>query len=243
MKREEILEAVRAVVRRTGKVPGRQTFEKETGIGRHAWYGTYWPTWGAVLVEAGFEANELNASAERGPVLAAFLAFIEEIGHFPTEGELRVRSHMDKGFPGRGTIERLGRKRERVLLLMDYATTHGASDAVQSILQAAAASSVPLHSEDDEVPSETVTDGDGFVYLMQSGRHFKIGRTNAVDRRQYEIGVQLPEKLESIHSIRTDDPSGIEAYWHNRFREKRLNGEWFKLSASDVRVFKRRKFM
>ena len=53
----------------------------------------------------------------------------------------------------------------------------------------------------------------------------------------------IPEKLELIHKIKTDDPSGIERYWHHRFKEKRKGGEWFDLSASDVKAFKRRKTM
>jgi hypothetical protein len=77
----------------------------------------------------------------------------------------------------------------------------------------------------------------GFVYLLKSGPYYKIGKTRDFGRRFDEIRLQLPFPVEEIHKIETEDPDGIEAYWHRRFAEKRKNGEWFELSDTDIATF------
>jgi hypothetical protein len=83
----------------------------------------------------------------------------------------------------------------------------------------------------------------GDVYLLKSGRHYKIGRSSRSAQRGQRLAAQLPERANLIHVIKTDDPPGIERYWHKRFAQRHKKGEWFDLTCEDVTVFKRRKFM
>jgi hypothetical protein len=77
----------------------------------------------------------------------------------------------------------------------------------------------------------------GFVYLMKSGRHYKIGRTKSVGRRGSELAIKIPVPPTTVHGIETGDPVGVESYWHSRFADKRGEGEWLELSPEDVKAF------
>jgi len=171
-------------------------------------------------------------------VIDKLLALLRELGHFPTTAEMRMKARSDGAFPNDKTIRRLGSNRELAAKIQNYCNGRAGYDDVFALCASVAEPRQPP-PDDSGDPGENF----GFVYLIKAGRHYKIGRSNAVGRREREIALQLPEKSNTIHTIRTDDPKGIEAYWHNRFKEKRKNGEWFELTGDEIKAFRRRKFM
>ncbi len=237
MKKEHILQEIKRTAEANGGVPlGKQTFLRETGIKETDWSGKFWARWGDAVREAGYAPNQLQMPFDDTFLLEKYISLVRELGRIPAQGDMRLKSNRD-GFPNEKTFDRFGSKPELVKRLMAYCEGRdGYGDVVSICGQFAPPGKVTR----DASPA----DGEiGFVYLMKSGKVYKIGRSNAAGRREYELGIQLPEKLKTVHVIRTDDPIGIEAYWHKRFEAKRKNGEWFGLNAGDVSAFKRRKFM
>lgn len=138
----------------------------------------------------------------------------------------------------RATFARFGSKHEFAMRIQKYCDERAGYDDVVALC-AAVERPYPLPSDDCDANIEQEENW-GFVYLMKSGRCYKLGRTTHVGGRERDLAIQLPEKIITVHSIRTDDPTGIEAYWHNRFDAKRKHGEWFDLSSVEVMAFKRR---
>lgn len=166
---------------------------------------------------------------------------MRELGRFPVKGELRLKSRSDKSFPSHNVFARLGSKQQIANKILAYCEEReGSEDVVKLCIAIATKDKPPAADNFEPDPNEPAI---GFVYLMKSGQYYKLGRTNAAGRREYELAIQMPQKLMTVHTIRTDDPVGIEAYWHQRFRMKRQNGEWFDLDAADIKAFQRRKFM
>jgi hypothetical protein len=242
-------DAIVAAIQRTaaangGKPLGRARFAQETGIQESDWSGKYWARWGDAIREAGLEPNQLQERIyDDTDLLAALIPEIRRLGRLPTALELRLRRRLpgDDGFPSHRAFERLGSKAQTRARLLAYCRDHPDCGDVEQLLLAQAEPSVG-HPQDDPGVQDSADDS-GFVYLLKSGRYFKIGHTNSVGRRAYELAIQLPERAEQVHVIPTDDPAGIERYWHQRFAARRKNGEWFELTPADVKAFKRRKFM
>ena len=218
-----------------------QAFFNVTGIKRSDWLGKYWVRWGDALKEAGLEANEFQSAYDIDYLCERYIELIRELGHIPVEAELRIKAHSDKTFPSHSAfLARLGTKNERLLLLAQFCGSSQSHIDLAAMCREAIQNSETLPERQDN--SEAVAQ-DGYVYMIKSGPHYKIGYTNDFNRRGKEIAIELPERSTTIHIISTDDPSGIEAYWHNRFKSRRANGEWFTLTSLDVKAFRRRKFM
>jgi len=239
--REFILDEVRRVALTMGKSPGKAQFFKHTGIKESDWSGRYWARWSDVLREAGYSPNSLQSAHADDHLLEGLVALIRESGgRFPTRPEMRLKRRADPSFPDAKTFERFGGRADLEERLRKYCESREGYDDI--LAACAAPSSTKLPGTSDEKVGSDESDF-GFVYLIRSGRHYKIGRSNAVGRRERELAIQLPEKSSTVHIIRTDDPPGIERYWHQRFDSRRRNGEWFELSSADVAAFRRRKFM
>ena len=231
-----ISEIRRLAAEQNGKAPGKALFAKRTGIKESAWSGHYWARWSDAIQEAGFEPNAM-AEAYSDEVLARYLAeIIGVLGHWPTYPELRLHLRRQPGWPSHNTFTRLGRQSDQARVVLDNAEVLGLAPAVVAIALAKADSADPPEGVSPPIVA-------GFVYLLRSGRFFKIGRSNAPGRRAYEVDLVMPDKVRMIHEIATDDPPGIEAYWHQRFADRRRRGEWFDLTTDDIAAFKARKTM
>jgi len=232
--REHIIDEIRRVAEKNGRPPGRQVFEKETGIRMQEWYGVHWRSWGDALKDAGYEPNRKQGKFSSEDVLRKYAEVVRHFGRVPAAIDIRIYSRKRNDFPGHTTFNNhFVNKAGLLAALADWIRNNEEfADLLDLIPEPAVA------AEDDPLAPS----GEGFVYLLKSGDHYKIGRSDELEKRVKQISVALPEAVILEHAIRTDDPPGIEAYWHRRFADRRTTGEWFKLSLADVRAFKRRKF-
>ena len=237
--KQHIIDEIRRTAKENGGVPlGVGRFLKETGIRESDWRGRLWVRWSDAVREAGFKPNQKQTAIHDDVLLEKLATLTRELGHFPVAAEIRLKDAHDPDFPNLKTFARFGLKHDLVARVRAFCEARAGYEDVATICAAIAPDTDDGASDDKDTEPAF-----GFVCLMKSGKYYKIGRSNAVGRREYELGILLPDSPSTVHKIKTDDPAGIEAYWHGRFAAKRKGGEWFELDASDVKVFRRRTFM
>jgi hypothetical protein len=232
-----ILSEIRRIAKANGgNAPGSQALNSQSGIKKSDWYPHMWLRWSDALVEAGYAPNQFQSKLPDDFVIQAYIGLIRELGRVPIDGELRRKAKSDETFPSLTVFDRFGGKGKLIEAVSDYCRRNTSFDDILTILSTAKNSSKQVSEDECDMRSRVSL---GFVYLLKSGPHYKIGRTNSMGRRTSELTIKIPVPPKTIHHIETDDPIGIEAYWHKRFAEKRGEGEWFNLSPEDVKAFKR----
>lgn len=239
MNKESILSEMRRVAKELGTdTLGKTKFANMSGITEGIWLGKYWASWTNAVNEAGLKPGLMTGAHDKELLLESLAALTQMLGHFPTAPELKMEKARNRDFPNHNVFGRLGNKSAMIEQLRQYASSKDELSGLLSLLPARVAS---MQEEPIEPIGSALTEG--FVYMLKLGKHYKIGKTYSVPRRHREITLELPERPDVVHSIRTDDPDGIEAYWHRRFAKMRTNGEWFALGPADVRAFRQRKTM
>lgn len=235
--RERILDEIKRLAAENGGIaPGKGLFQRETGITESDWYGKLWLRWNDAVSDAGLTPNKKQERLSSDLVLDKYAEVCRHYGKPPSSAELRFYTRQAVGFISHNTFAKhFGSQQGVIAALRDRAVLRNEDDLI-AILPAVDS------PEDLSRPSNSTYISEGWVYLLHSGEHFKIGRSDELEKRVKQISIALPEKVVLVHAIRTDDPPGIEAYWHRRFAHQRANGEWFRLSQTEVKAFKRRKF-
>ncbi|NTJ63504.1 GIY-YIG nuclease family protein [Agrobacterium rhizogenes] len=216
-----------------GKPPGIARFESATGVKRHEWLGKIWRNWSDAIIEAGFTPNELQGAWDELEILQIIAEISKAIRRFPSSSDLKFELHHRPNSPDTKTVLARWNMPELAAALADYAEQNGE----QEVASYARAYTPRQRGTDNE--GGTSESALGHVYMQRHNTDYKIGFTTSLNKRGRQIQIELPQEIELVHSILTDDPAGVESYWHKRFAAKRTRGEWFKLTKSDVAAFKR----
>ncbi|WP_018440951.1 GIY-YIG nuclease family protein [Trinickia symbiotica] len=239
MNKDDVISRIRELASRNGGKVSFNFFIEETGISaqrlrRQPWFGG----WNALLQEIGVQTSIFSVPRTSDDVIVGAVAELtRRLGRWPTEDEFVREKQTDPMFPTLQVIRRAKKSGRLWELLNDYR----ADDDTYAVVRAIAAPRAEDQPQTDG--ADATARVRGYVYMLRHGRHYKIGCTTTPTRRFREVRIELPEETVQVHAIETDDPRGIEAYWHRRFDAKRIrNSEWFELDAEDIRSFKRRKY-
>ncbi len=85
----------------------------------------------------------------------------------------------------------------------------------------------------------TLKNDAGFIYVVRCDRYYKIGCTRNAKQRIARFETSYPHALTVVNIARVNDMTQVEQSLHTRFCAKRVKGEWFDLTASDLRVIAR----
>lgn len=233
--RQQIVAEIQRLAAVSGGRLSVRAFCEQSGIREHQILGVHWAKWNDALAEAGIKNTNsfFQPRTEDAKVVEALADFTNRHGKWPTDNDLLIERRRNTSFPSIKVIRRVRAASPLASRIAAYC-----SGRPELAVAAEIAASIAKSETAKEPTSAAAVSG--YVYMMRSGRRYKIGHTNSPIRRHREVRLELPDPTTVVHTIATDDPDGVEGYWHIRFKLKRVRDtEFFELDASDVAAFKR----
>ncbi|MEW6211764.1 MAG: hypothetical protein AB1631_25630, partial [Acidobacteriota bacterium] len=151
-----ILEEIKRIAEEDGKPPGTAIFEKKTGIKKKQWEGRYWPYWSEAVKEAGFQPNTFNPAYPIEFLLECLAKLTKELGHVPSNNEIKYAWRNKQGFPSVTTFGRLGNKREMVRRLAEWVEQNEQFSDLAAIISQQGESSSSVHRESRQMKNAEV---------------------------------------------------------------------------------------
>ncbi len=243
MDRENVIAMVQHTATGNGGKPlGEKTFYTQTGLTEAALLRAGFPGYGTAVEAAGYQRNTFQQAYSDDQMFEPLAKLTRQLARFPKRRERQVERRQNSFFPGEASCSRRAKQEPLEIALLNWCRSQESFNDVAEILESAI--STPANLEG--VPKHPRKVVNGYVYLMRYGAHgkdFKIGFTDNVARREAQIDMMSPSDVRVVWKIETDDPKGIEEYWHKRFKDRRVAAkEIFRLTAEDIAAFKRRKY-
>jgi len=246
LSKDELIALVQRAARANGGRPqGKDHFFSDHGLTKRDLWALGIRSYGDLCELAGYVRNRFAQKPMEADQLFEPLALLTvQIGRFPDTTDREIARRGGAPIPEYRAY-RTAQNTNGPLLqqLLEWCRSHPQhSGALQSL--EAHVSRVDGAAPPARKRVKVVT---GYVYLLRyggRGRKYKIGRSEAPPRRHSQISGMVPDELAIVHVIASDDPIGIERYWHQRFENKLIPNkkEIFLLDAEDVAAFKRRKY-
>jgi hypothetical protein len=186
MNKAHILDEIRRTSDANGVALGRSRFLAETGIRESDWIGRFWTKWSDAVREAGCEPRKKQQPFDERWLLEKLAGLIRNLGHYPVDAELRMKAREDTDFPSHNVFSRFGRKTQVASALLTWCEENPSWSDVEAICAPLAEAALG----DDDASGTDYEPEYGYVYLLKSGKYYKIGRSKSPGRREYELSIQ-----------------------------------------------------
>jgi len=182
----------RVVLEHGGRPPGSPTFYRSTGLTITSLHDVGIRSYGDLCELAGYPRNQLRAQLTPDELLRPLAELTVRLGHFPNKTDREMARRADQRVPSYEAYRTAETKQGSVVVqLLDWCAGRPEFASAQDILR--------RHIEDNHSVVNGRRSGKlvlGHVYLFRygaGGRHFKIGMSDDVKRRNNQSRQDEPQ--------------------------------------------------